>query len=76
MTRRARHRREHAKRKQPNAAHHDQAGRALVQRITGDAAVIHHPDNARPPLKRRIAKSQKRGHNGFGSHMNGKHKQG
>lgn len=53
-----------------------QAGKALVKRIAGDAMQINHPDGGAPPLKTRVLKYQKQGPNGFGSHLNGRHKQG
>lgn len=75
MTRRARRDKKHRNRN-GNASANPQAGRALVKRIAGDALQINHPDGGAPPLTPRVMRYQKQGHNGFGSHMNGKHKQG
>jgi len=52
-----------------------QRGRALVRQLGADHQQIVFPGGGQQPLKRRVRKHQDRPIN-FGSHMNGRHKQG
>ncbi|MFG0251675.1 MAG: hypothetical protein ACF8NJ_02240 [Phycisphaerales bacterium JB038] len=52
-----------------------QAGRAIRQ-LDGDQGRILFPDAGAPPLKIRLPRYQARMSDGYGSHMNGKHKLG
>jgi hypothetical protein len=53
----------------------NQHGKALVRRLGADHQQILFPDGGQQPLKRKVRKHQARPIN-FGSHMNGRHKQG
>jgi len=53
-----------------------QRGKALVRQLGADQQQITFPDGGQQPLKTWTLKYQKRGQNGFGSHMNGRHKRG
>jgi len=52
-----------------------QRGRVIV-RLLGDRGEILFPDRGAPPLKIRIHKYHHRPGDGYGSHMNGRHKLG
>jgi hypothetical protein len=52
-----------------------QRGRAIL-RLLGDRGDILFPDRGAPPLKIRIHKYHHHPGDGFGSHMNGRHKLG
>ena len=53
----------------------NQRGKALVRQLGADHQQIVFPDGGQQPLKRKVRKHQSRPIN-FGSHMNGRHKQG
>lgn len=55
--------------------HHLQANKALVRQV-GDLRLIQFPDGGAQPLKQWIKQHQCRMRDGFGSHMNGRHKMG
>lgn len=52
-----------------------QAGRALL-RLEGDRGQVLYPDRGATPLKVRLQRYQSRMSDGYGSHMNGRHKLG
>ena len=72
---------------QPNASHEPSklfprdiarqrlAGKALQRRV-GDHRLIIYPDGAAAPLKEWSLRHRSRMRDGYGSHMNGRHKMG
>jgi hypothetical protein len=52
-----------------------QAGKAILS-LEGDRGQVLYPDGGAPPMKIRLPKHQTKMSDGYGSHMNGRHKLG